>query len=143
MGYDAKEWGDLVEPHVERHGDESTPDAVEFPVPGRPVPWQRRESAGGGRSWTPQRTREYEERVGLLGRAAGLTPRSGPVAVEIDVYVSDGRVGDVDNYAKAVLDGLTGVAYEDDRQVVRLVVERHRADVDGVTVRVCGVRHEG
>jgi Holliday junction resolvase RusA-like endonuclease len=36
--------------------------------------------------------------------------------VEINVYVS-GRRGDLDNYVKSILDGLKGIAWEDDRQV--------------------------
>jgi len=33
---------------------------------------------------------------------------------------------DVDNVAKSVLDGLNGVAYEDDDQVVELLVKKHK-----------------
>lgn len=32
--------------------------------------------------------------------------------------------GDADNYAKLVLDGLNGVAYNDDNQVMQLSVEK-------------------
>lgn len=58
----------------------------------------------------------------------------GPVAVRIDVH---GRLPkrerlsspntfkpDVDNIAKAVLDALGGVAYDDDKQVVELTVKK-------------------
>jgi len=37
-----------------------------------------------------------------------------------------GRSGDVDNYCKSILDGLNGVAYEDDDQVVELLVKKHK-----------------
>lgn len=33
---------------------------------------------------------------------------------------------DVDNVAKSVLDGLNGVAYEDDDQVVELLIRKHK-----------------
>jgi crossover junction endodeoxyribonuclease RusA len=33
---------------------------------------------------------------------------------------------DVDNVAKSVLDGLNGVAYEDDNQVVELLVRKYK-----------------
>ena len=32
--------------------------------------------------------------------------------------------GDIDNYAKSVLDALNGVAYKDDKQIVRLDLEK-------------------
>jgi len=37
-----------------------------------------------------------------------------------------GRSGDVDNYSKSILDGLNGVTYEDDDQVVELLVKKHK-----------------
>ena len=44
---------------------------------------------------------------------------------------------DADNIAKAVMDALTGVAYDDDRQVTRLVVEKYpRVASDGDRLRV-------
>ncbi|MEG1247059.1 RusA family crossover junction endodeoxyribonuclease, partial [Gordonibacter sp.] len=62
----------------------------------------------------------------------------GPVSVTIDVfralpnsrpkrvaYEPDTVSPDADNIAKAVLDGLNGIAYEDDRQVVELHVRKH------------------
>jgi Holliday junction resolvase RusA-like endonuclease len=36
-----------------------------------------------------------------------------------------GLRGDIDNYAKSILDGLNGVAYTDDKLVQRLLVTKH------------------
>lgn len=36
--------------------------------------------------------------------------------------------GDVDNYAKAILDGFNGVLYHDDDQIVRMTVEKGYAE---------------
>jgi len=33
---------------------------------------------------------------------------------------------DLDNVAKSVLDGLNGIAYQDDGQVVELLVKKHK-----------------
>ena len=33
--------------------------------------------------------------------------------------------GDADNHAKAILDGLNGICYRDDAQIVKLTVEKH------------------
>jgi Holliday junction resolvase RusA-like endonuclease len=43
---------------------------------------------------------------------------------------------DVDNAAKAVLDALNGVAWEDDSQVQRLVVEKSYGPEARTTVRI-------
>lgn len=43
---------------------------------------------------------------------------------------------DLDNIAKAVLDGLNGVAFVDDSQVVRLIVDKHYAEQPKVVVWV-------
>jgi crossover junction endodeoxyribonuclease RusA len=47
---------------------------------------------------------------------------------------------DVDKYSRALLDGLTGVAFKDDGQVTRLVAEKAYGRVGGVLVSVEGWR---
>ena len=96
-----------------------------FTIMGKPQAKQRARQGRYGRFYTPQATREYEQRVGLLARAAGVRLQGGPVEVEIMLYLPDKRRRDLDNMAKSILDGLNGVAWQDDAQVVRLVVEKH------------------
>jgi len=43
---------------------------------------------------------------------------------------------DIDKLARAVLDGLTGVAYEDDQQVVKLTAIKEYGDIEGVWIRI-------
>lgn len=80
-------------------------------IPGRPVPKAR-------------------PRLGVKGRtayiytAAGCKPVKAPVAVVLNVYIKCKL--DADNIAKSVLDGLNGIAYEDDEQVVELLVRKHK-----------------
>jgi hypothetical protein len=64
-------------------------------------------------------------------------PRWGDFTVEILVELLPGlpRV-DLDNVAKAVLDGIKGALFFDDHQVARLVVERAEGPVEQVTIRV-------
>jgi crossover junction endodeoxyribonuclease RusA len=64
-------------------------------------------------------------------------PRWGDHAVEILVALRPGlpRV-DLDNVAKAVLDGIKGALFFDDHQVARLLVERVEAEVECVLIRV-------
>jgi len=93
---------------------------VRFVVPGEPVPKARPRLGRGGRWYTPSRTRDYEQRVGWEARIAGARPVEGDVAVRI--VVRGPRRFDLDNVAKTILDGLRGVAFADDRQVVHLDV---------------------
>ena len=43
---------------------------------------------------------------------------------------------DIDKLSRAVLDGLTGVAYEDDEQVVKLTAVKEYGNIEGVTIRI-------
>ncbi len=101
---------------------------IRITVPGRPVPKGRPRLGFRGRKafvYTPQATRDYEQLVGWTAKAAGCRPVDGPVAVVLDVFVQ--RRMDVDNVAKSILDGLIGIAYEDDNQVIELLVKKHTA----------------
>jgi len=48
------------------------------------------------------------------------------VAVKIDLHLHGKRRIDVDNCAKSILDGMNGIVYEDDNQVVDLRVRKLR-----------------
>lgn len=43
---------------------------------------------------------------------------------------------DTDNIAKSILDSLNGIAYLDDKQVIRLTVEKWYAEVPSVSVKI-------
>lgn len=94
----------------------------------------------------------YADRVVYAWRqAGGASLGSGPLSVFIDVYharpndhyLKSGalntkglceswcvRMPDLDNVAKAITDALNGLAYDDDRQIITLLVRRHWADAD-------------
>jgi len=75
-----------------------------------------------GHAYTPAGTREWEDRVGFAFiEAHGKTLLAGPVRVEIEF---NQKRGDLDNLAKAILDGLNGVAFADDSQVCALHLTR-------------------
>ncbi len=64
-------------------------------------------------------------------------PRYGDFAVEIRLFVQPGLPKlDLDNLAKALLDGIKGALFYDDAQVGRLVVERFEGPVEHVLVAV-------
>ena len=96
--------------------------------------------------------------IATTAREAADAPLAGPVQVHLwfrlqrpastpkrkRTWPIKTRSGDVDKLARAALDSLTGVAFNDDAQVVRLVVEKDWADGrgPGAEVVVLPVRDE-
>lgn len=91
---------------------------MKLAIPGRPVP-KARQRVRLFRSklitYTPPKTREFEEKVRVYAKKQKIKKQEGDLAVLAVFYT--GGVGDVDNLLKSLLDGLNGVAWEDDRQV--------------------------
>lgn len=131
--------------------------ALTFTVPGEPVPQPRpRVSTRGGfaRAYVPAQhpVHAYRDAIAAAARAAGAGVHGEPVSVVIDFVWErpkshmrksgvkpDAPVlprPDLDNTTKAVLDSLNGVAWEDDSQVQRLVVEKSYGPEARTTVRI-------
>ena len=119
--------------------------ALTFSVDGDPVPQPRpRVTARGGfaHAYVPAKhpVHAYRLAVATAARAAGAGVHGDPVTVELDFVWARPKSHllkaclrpsapalhriDIDNAAKAVLDALNGVAWKDDKQVRRLVVEK-------------------
>ena len=116
----------------------ATREGITFEVQGQPIPKQR-PRVNNGRAITPQRTRAYETQVGWAARVAmqDREPMRGDVALVLRFKRRGRRRADLDNMTKAILDGINGVVYLDDKQVVRLTAHvEYGADVAGVRV-VC------
>lgn len=107
-----------------------------FTIPGRPVPKERPRMGRGRRVFTPARTKEYEHFVGNSCRAAlaawnlgGRDWQTGATyKVEVTCYFKRGNTPDCDNLAKSILDGMNGIAYDDDRQVTWVSVMKCTGD---------------
>ena len=141
--------------------------AVEFFVPGQPVGKGRPRAtvrAGRARLYTPAISEKYEARVALFAQQAmaGRPVMAGPVALSVTALFpippswpkkrqAAARAGteqhtkrpDADNCAKAILDGLNGVVWKDDSQVVTLSIEKRYAEVPRVEVLVVPLTEEG
>jgi crossover junction endodeoxyribonuclease RusA len=112
-----------------------------FKIPGKPIAKQRPRVTSKG-TYTPEKTREYEARVGLCALKALRELKKqkllGNVRVIIELGEKETTVrvfeaamdpktktrGDLDNYAKSILDGMQGVLFDDDKQVSYLEVWR-------------------
>lgn len=102
---------------------------LEFVIEGRPVPKQRVRTRNG-RFYTPKETRRYEDSVAWQARKEHAHSL-GDVEVEITLCSQKPLRGDIDNYAKAILDGLVkGGVLHDDRVVSRLSIARRRSERD-------------
>jgi len=93
---------------------------IRLEIPGRPVAWEHVRT-NHGRFFKPKRTRDYEEAVAWACRASSAVMGGQTCAVWIEFCSIRKLTGDLDNYAKAVLDGLQiGQMIDNDRQVKEL-----------------------
>lgn len=103
----------------------------------RPIVKGRPRMTRRGRVFTPATTLEFEQKVADSWIKSKGPIFTGPVSVTIELSPEGFMVrvrsitheesklrGDVDNYAKSILDGLNGVAFQDDKQVHILNVEK-------------------
>lgn len=102
---------------------------VTLKIPGKPQPKQRARRGKGGRFYTPRETRDFERSVAQYGLGARMRTgeRWSLVAsyrVRVECFMPDRRKRDADNVAKAVLDGLNGILWDDDTQVVELTTTK-------------------
>lgn len=89
----------------------------------------------GPRVLISRQGRTFREEVRLLLAAARLTAMAGPLILSVDIYPPDNRRRDIDNLQKALLDSLQhGGIYEDDSQIVKLVLEKYGPVRNGKTV---------
>lgn len=92
---------------------------IKFIIPGRPVPAVRMTQKGKYKNSSAQRYLDYKQHVGWSAKVAGVKLITRDVAIDIMIYLRCGPLeGDWDNYAKSICDGLNGIGYIDDRQIV-------------------------
>lgn len=129
---------------------------ITFSVPGVPRGKKRPRFARRGKYVTAYQPTDDARRENLIAlayrEAAGsLAPHTGPIAITVEaIFIppmswSKKRRADpgpktskpdVDNLTKSVLDGLNGLAFVDDAQVVRLVAGKRFGDVNEVVVSI-------
>lgn len=126
-----------------------------FKIGGQPQGKGRPRFTRSGHAFTPQATRDYEKLIAEEYKAAKGDTLDGYIKVNIKAYykipkaTSKEKRGmiergllkpavkpDIDNVIKAILDGLNGVAYHDDNQVVYVDAEKFYADEPCVIVEV-------
>ena len=133
-----------------------------FNIPGK-VQAKQRPRFNGKFAYTPKETIAYENwvRTCYLEKYRGQPILENPLKVKIIAYyeipkstskkrrleMKDDKVfptvkPNTDNIAKSILDSLNNIAYLDDKQVVKLEVEKYYSDVASVVVMIDEVENE-
>lgn len=114
---------------------------VTFVVPGKPFAKQRPRATRQGRVYTPKETVSFERTVGQIAMEHFEDPLAGPVRVQIaatfkppqswskkrtaeTIHRPHTQRPDLDNCAKAILDGLNRIAWADDGQVAEITCRK-------------------
>ena len=92
-----------------------------FCVEGQPVPKQSYRAVKGG-GYTSPRVKAWQEAVAWKAKEAmqWRNPIEGPVSVRLVFILKNKRRMDCDNLSKGTLDGMRGIVYKDDNQIVNL-----------------------
>ena len=112
-----------------------------------PQPKGRPRFTRSGHAYTPEKTRAYEEIVKLCARLAVNKPLTGAIRLKASFFMPipkswsqqkkraaiAGKMAhatkpDIDNLLKAILDGMNGIAYEDDKQIVEIIADKWYSD---------------
>ena len=132
--------------------------AIAFSVPGDPVPQPRARittRGGHGHAYTPasHAIHAYRQAIAVAARAAGAKPTdAAPLTLIVDLvfarpkshYRKSGLRSDAptlprpdcSNCLKGIEDSLNGVAWVDDSQVGRVVIEKSYGSEGRTTVRI-------
>jgi hypothetical protein len=108
--------------------------SLTFTVLGQPIP-QPRSRSGGRKPYVPDwhPVRAWKELIGyqcyaeLIRRGWGSPAYTGSVVLSLILWGARANA-DLDNLAKSIMDALTGIAYGDDRQIMKLTIERRKVD---------------
>lgn len=110
---------------------------ITFFVTGEPTPKQSFRAGGRNGGHADPRVVAWQETVGWEAKAAVFPPLPAllecDLAVDLDFHLGNRRRVDLDNLSKGVLDGLKGVLFVDDSQVVELHLRKF---IDTVNIGV-------
>lgn len=119
----------------------------DFFVPGIPRPQGDLLQGRQGRLYMAQGVKSWRRDIGICARAEIGIPIGGPVTIDLAFILSPpareptrrgphSQTPDLDKLVRAVLDGLKGIAYLDDRQVSTIVARKRWGLTPGVLIRV-------
>ena len=87
----------------------------------------------------------WRNNIAHAAQSAGCQPIADPISIVMKFRVKRPKsvkrayptvAPDLDKYVRAVNDGLTGVAFIDDSQVIKIVASKEYADIPGVDIQI-------
>lgn len=131
---------------------------IRLEIPGIPVGKARPRFTKRGHAYTPDKTREYEGRVAaaFFDSKEKAFQKGTPIVVDVIARMPIPKSTskkkrlemlarkkmlkqpDIDNIVKAVLDGLSGLAFPDDNQVWKIYAYKIYAEEPSTTVLISG-----
>lgn len=119
---------------------------IEFIVEGKAVPKARPRKGKHG-FYTPQKTKDFEKKVqwSYLSCRHRTFFAYEPLKVNIEINLKKPKSckrklptvkPDIDNQIKSILDGLNGLAYSDDKQVVEVKASKKYSDRNFIKVKL-------
>ncbi|MFR2451726.1 MAG: RusA family crossover junction endodeoxyribonuclease [Clostridia bacterium] len=126
---------------------------VRFLIPGEPIAKERPRLGKNGKVYTPRKTHNFETTCSL---AYGNRPRLEGEKLRVEILFNfkvpksyskkqrnkalDDKIGptkkDIDNCIKAVLDGLNGIAWRDDRYIHEVIAKKQFAEKSEIIVEI-------
>lgn len=127
--------------------------SINFFVPGNPVPQGRPKFARIGnavRCYDQKKSSEWKQFIALRAAACGVKPFDKSKALLLNVCFILSRPAsvsekkrphptckpDLDNLIKATKDGLKGIAWHDDSQVVTIVAKKQYGNQPGISILI-------
>ena len=135
-------------------------DSIELSIDGLPIGKGRPKVTsrfGHAFAYTPTRTKDYEQKIKMtyINNYTYFHRLDGPLEATINQYfpvpkgtskvkhqkminneIQHTKKPDIDNIIKSILDGLNGLAYEDDSQIVSLTANKYYSDNPRVDVSI-------
>jgi crossover junction endodeoxyribonuclease RusA len=118
---------------------------IKFTVDGNPVPQGSMKIINGHILHSQgSALAVWRSSIALAGRFAGAKPVEGAIGVEVTFKVRRPKTvirehptvaPDLDKYVRGLLDALTGIAYNDDSQVVEVIAKKIYADNAGADIK--------
>lgn len=130
-------------------------DSVSFDLDLEPIPCPRPKVARNGKVYYPGKYSAWKAKAArmlapVLATNGILRPWGGPIMLSVDFYVREPKTTkldypypDVDNYLKSIMDALTGLAWQDDTQVVAVRATKNWSETEDSYhyIQLCRIQH--